>query len=315
MQKFSVLIFCFALTIPFLSRAQSPLDSTRKGFGRAKVGFFFKRTFDFRNGFGQSRIRKSVKPAAKLTLSAESDKYSLAFEDNFDSLNTQIWQLGQPWGRFHGQLPHQYYGDSEVFVKNGILYLQNRFAPKVFHQGDSLITIPYGTGLINTYHSKEFTYGYFSIRSKNPSGPATWPAFWLTGKNNWPPEIDIFEMYGRSNGRSVHEQTMTLHFGKIETNTKTHLMKSVQLRKDTDTAFHIYSCLWQPGRITFYTDGLKVRTIKLNRWMEQFYKEPMYLIVNNAIDHRYLKYIDNSKLPVSLEVDWIRVYTPQKAEK
>lgn len=301
--------------MPVFIKAQTPLDSTRDGFGRAKAGMFFKRSFDFRNGFGQSRVKRNIKSASKLHLPLEGLQYKIEFEDNFDSLNTQIWQKGQPWGRFHGQQPHQYYGDSEVFVKNGILYLQNRYAPMTFKNGDSLISIPYGTGLINTYYSRQFTYGYFSIRSKNPSGPATWPAFWLTGKNNWPPEIDIFEMYGRSNGRSIHEQTMTLHFGKIETKTKTHLMKSVQLKKDTDTAFHVYSCLWEPGRVVFYTDGIKVRTIKLNRWMEQFYREPMYLIVNNAIDHRYLKYIDNSKLPVSLEVDWIRVYSVKKAEK
>jgi beta-glucanase (GH16 family) len=304
------LFFCFVL--PENAGAQSPLDSTRKGFGRAKVAMFFKRNLDFKNGFRQSRLKKSKKHMQLSPAPMGNVKYTLVFEDNFDSFNTRIWQIGQPWGRFHGQLPHQYYGDSEVFVKDGILHLQNRYAPKTFQDGDSLIRIPYGTGLINTYYSKQFTYGYFAIRSKNPTGPATWPAFWLTGRNNWPPEIDIFEMYGKSTGRTIHEQTMTLHFGKIETNTKTHLTKSVHLKKDTDTAFHIYSCLWEPGKVDFYTDGVKVRSIKLNRWMEQFYREPMYLIVNNAVDHRYLKYIDNTALPVSLEVDWIRVYSPEK---
>jgi hypothetical protein len=47
----------------------------------------------------------------------------------------------------------------------------------------------------------------------------------------------------------------------------------------------------------------------MNKWMRQFYQEPMYLVVNNAVDHRYLQHIDNSRLPVALEVDWIRVYT------
>jgi beta-glucanase (GH16 family) len=307
-----VFTFLVGVVIPYQTWGQSTLDSTRKGYGRAKVGIFFKRNFDFKNGFGQTKWKKAAKSARVLTFPFESENYSLAFEDNFDSFNTKTWQIGQPWGRFHGQLPHQYYGDSEVFVKNGILYLQNRYAPKTFLVGDSQIIIPYGTGLINSYYSQQFTYGYFAIRSKNPSGPATWPAFWLTGKNNWPPEIDIFEMYGRENGKSIHEQTMTLHFGKIETQTKKLITKSIRIGSDTDTAFHIYGCLWKPGIVTFYTDGIKVRTIKLNRWMNQFYCEPMYIVVNNAIDHRYLKYLDNSKLPVNLEVDWIRVYTPAK---
>lgn len=305
------LLLLLSLLNPFLQvRAQEnrSIDSTRDGFGRARTGLFFKRYFDFRNGFGGHRYSESEASTSRLAFPFDSEGYKLVFADEFDSFNTAVWQKGQPWGRFHGQLPHQYYGDSEVFVRDGILYLQNRYAPKSFRHGDSNIVIPYGTGLINTFWSKQFTYGYFSIRSKNPPGPATWPAFWLTGKNNWPPEIDIFEMYGRCDGQTIHEQTMTLHFGKIETNTKTLLTKSVKLPPDTDTAFHIYSCLWEPGQVTFFTDGIKVRSMKLNRWMEQFYREPMYLIVNNAVDHRYLDCLDRSRLPVALEVDWIRVY-------
>jgi len=68
--------------------------------------------------------------------------------------------------------------------------------------------------------------------------------------------------------------------------------------------------LWLPGKIQFFTDGVMVRTMRMNKWMNQFYNEPMYLVVNNAVDHRYLECIDNSKLPVSLEVDWIKVYGP-----
>jgi beta-glucanase (GH16 family) len=78
-------------------------------------------------------------------------------------------------------------------------------------------------------NQKCFKYGYFAIRSKNPTGPATWPAFWLTGQKNWPPEIDIFEMYGKSNGEKIHRQTMTVHMGKTETRTKRMVVKSGQM--------------------------------------------------------------------------------------
>ncbi len=293
----------------FQVSGQSKLDSTRDGFTRGKAGLMLKRGWDLSNTPGNGHYRQADKNTVTLRLPAEAREFIPVFADEFDSLNTNIWQIGQPWGRYHGQQPHQYYGDSEVFVKNGVLFLQNRYAPKKFPSGDSSIIIPYGTGLINTAHSRTFQYGFFAIRSKNPSGPATWPAFWLTGKNNWPPEIDVYEMYGKSTGKTVHRQTMTLHFGKIETRTKTHLMKAVNLSKDTDSAFHIYACLWTPDRVVFYTDGVPVRSINMNQWMRRFYQEPMYLVVNNAVDHRYLQHIDNSRLPVALEVDWIRVYT------
>lgn len=289
--------------------AQNPLDSTRDGLFSGRWGIFKQSNLDLNNGFGHSRYRREEKSTDRLAFPFDSEGYRLVFEDNFDSLDLKKWQIGQPWGRFHAQTPHQYFGDSEVYVKNGILFLENRYAPKYFSHADTQMKIPYGTGLINTYYSKQFLYGYFAIRCKNPKGPATWPAFWLTGRDNWPPEIDIFENYGRCNGKSIHEQTMTLHFGKIETRTKTLVTKSFRLTEDTDEAFHIYSCLWEPGKVTFYTDGVRVRTIKLNRWMQQFYNEPMYLLINNAVDYRYLNCLDNSTLPVTLEVDWVRVFS------
>lgn len=303
-----LLLFCLLGVLPIYG--QSPLDSTRNGYARGKAGLMLKRSLDMANTPGSGHYRQSEKNMEKLQLPDGALEFTPIFADEFDSLNTVIWQIGQPWGRYHGQQPHQYYGDSEVFVKNGVLFLQNHYAPRKFPSGDTGITIPYGTGLINTANSRTFQYGFFAIRSKNPTGPATWPAFWLTGKNNWPPEIDIYEMYGKSTGKTIHRQTMTLHFGKIETRTKTHVMKAVNLGKDTDSAYHIYACLWTPDRVVFYTDGVPVRSIRMNKWMRQFYREPMYLVVNNAVDHRYLQYIDNSRLPVSLEVDWIRVFAP-----
>ncbi|MBS3915109.1 MAG: glycoside hydrolase family 16 protein [Bacteroidetes bacterium] len=306
MGKLSILLI-FICTIWYSAGAQSA-DSTLKRKQRGKAGIFFKKHLSIRNSGSERRYRREEKSTEKLAFPFDSEGYHLVFEDPFDSLNSNIWGIGQPWGRFHAQFPHQYYGDSEVFVKNGMLHLQNRYAPKTFRHADSNLLIPYGTGLVQTFYSKNFTYGYFSIRSKNPSGPATWPAFWLTGRYNWPPEIDIFEMYGKCDGKNVHEQTMTLHYGKIENRTKSLLSKSVQLPSNTDTSFHIYSCLWEPGRIIFFTDGVLLKEIRLNAWMEQFFKEPMYILLNNAVDHRYLQCLKPEMLPCDFEVDWIRVY-------
>jgi beta-glucanase (GH16 family) len=307
MKLLAVAVFLIAFQL-----AGQNIDSTADGIGKAKASMFFKRNLDIRNLGSKGRYRKQEKSTVRLAFPFESENYKQVFEDNFDSLNREVWGVGQPWGRFHGQFPHQYYGDTEVFTQNGILHLQNRFAPHVFTQADTQLTIPYGTGLINTWGSKNFTFGYFAIRSKNPTGPATWPAFWLTGKNNWPPEIDIFEMYGGCNGDKIHDQTMTLHFGKIENQTKTLWVKKMPLPDNTDSEFHIYSCLWEPGKVSFYTDGVEIKQFHLNQWMDQFYKEPMFIILNNAVDHRYLDCIKNDKLPVDFEIDWIRIY--QKME-
>ena len=308
------------------AQAQSNLDSTREGFKRSELGLWFKKHDP---GTPLIKIAARLHKANSDELILPKPTYQLVWNDEFESFNDQSWQRGQPWGRYHGQLPHQFYGDDEVLDSGGYLLLQNRYHPTDFIQerwvpdssasiligsepplkreADTL-NIPWGTGLVNTFHSQSWTYGFFAVRCKNPAGPATWPAFWLTGRYNWPPEIDIFEMYGLKNGKHIHCQTMTLHFGKIETQTKRLIMRHFQLPKNTTDSFHIYACEWTPEVIRFYTDGRQVARVKLNRYMRQYFQEPMYLIVNNAVDHRYLDYLEPSQAPTSLVVDWIRVF-------
>lgn len=62
----------------------------------------------------------------------------------------------------------------------------------------------YYTGRISTAETWGQTYGYFEIVAQVPEGKGHWSAFWLSpADNNWPPEIDIFEAYGRG----VHQST------------------------------------------------------------------------------------------------------------
>jgi len=209
----------------------------------------------------------------------------------------------------HFQNPHQHYSDSAVSVNDGKLSLFNLNEPKSFEYRDSTYLVPYGVGCINSFHSFSTKHGYFAIRSKTPIGTATWPAFWLTGKKNWPPEIDIFEMYGKCDTANIHEQTMSVHYGSIEGKTKGSITKNLNLPQNTNTIFHIYSCLWEPKKITFFTDGVLVKTVKLNRWMRKYFDEEMYVIINNAIDNRYIDCLEANQLPHKFEIDWVRVYT------
>jgi hypothetical protein len=371
-----LLTLTFGLTSWASGKSTSPIDSTRKGFGAAKMSMYFKKNWDFRSARYSRQFKHQTKNTTNLVLPEEAKEYQLVFEDNFDTFNPAIWSKGQPWGRFHPDNAHQFYGDPQVFVAEGKLHLLNEPKPYpiiiedqpkgdverlyramnetnliqkeliqiqrvnaagnvVKYLGDHevrdgsgstsqvqqilnasgadtgklAVMIPYSVGLVNTFHSQNFTYGYFAVRSKNPTGPATWPAWWLTGKNNWPPEIDIFEMYGKSTGNSVNTQTMTVHTGKIENHTKQMMMKKIRISEDTDSLFHIYSCLWTPEKIDFYTDGIKVKSIRLNHWMAQFLKEPMYLVLNNAIENTYIpQLIENGNKTSDFQVDWVQVY-------
>lgn len=374
----SVILIYFSMTTSSLASAKnaSPIDSTKKGFHAAKLGMYFKKNWDFRSARYSRQFKHKIKNTTTLVLPEEAKEYQLVFEDNFDTFNPAVWSKGQPWGRFHPDNAHQFYGDPQVFVADGKLHLLNEPRPypiiienqpkgdvermyramnetnliqkeliqiqRVNDQGNVIkqlgdhekmegsgsteqvqqnistgdsdtgklaFMIPYSVGVVNTFHSKNFTYGYFAVRSKNPKGPATWPAWWLTGKNNWPPEIDIFEMYGKATGNSINTQTMTVHTGKVETHTKQMMMKKIRVSEDTDTAFHIYACLWTPKKIDFYTDGIKVKSIQFNRWMAQFYQEPMFLVLNNALENTYIpQLIESGNKTSDFQVDWVQVY-------
>ncbi|MCC6818384.1 MAG: glycoside hydrolase family 16 protein, partial [Bacteroidia bacterium] len=207
---------------------------------------FFKNNLSFNNAwikfkYGFQKHRPRIVP-----LLSDSTQWQLSFYDEFDSLDTKKWRLGQAWGEFHPEHLHQYYSKEMIQTIDGKLVLKGEYAPKSYKIGDSLITIPFGVGLINSDISFQQKYGYFEIRSKNPKGAATWPAFWLTGANRWPPEIDIFEMYGRKNGRYIHHQYSTIHYGKADTRSRGYLSKRINLPNSTDTLFHTYGCEWSP---------------------------------------------------------------------
>lgn len=65
-------------------------------------------------------------------------------------------------------------------------------------QGNYANTVKYYTGMIASDQSWAQTYGYFEIVAKIPVGEGHWPAFWMVSESQqWPPEIDIVEAYGR----------------------------------------------------------------------------------------------------------------------
>ena len=74
-------------------------------------------------------------------------------------------------------------------------------------------------------------------------------------------------------------------------------------------ALPIYACLWTPKKINFYTDGVIVKSIRLNRWMAQFYQEPMFLVLNNALENTYIPDLIKSGNKTSdFQIDWVQVH-------
>jgi len=160
--------------------------------------------------------------------------------------------------------------------------------------------------------SESWTYGYFEARLKLPVGKGTWPAFWMMPKNftSWPGdgEIDIMEEVGyRPNWVST-----TIHCTAYST--LNGQQKSAETYVSTaQTKFHVYAVEWTSDYIKGYVDG------KLFYEFDNDHKgnndtwpfnNPFYLKLNLAWGGNWggAQGVDESVLPATYEIDYIRVF-------
>lgn len=167
---------------------------------------------------------------------------------------------------------------------------------------------------INTH--KSWTYGYFEARLKLPRGRGTWPAFWMMPKNytSWPDdgEIDIMEEVGyRPNyvSSSIHCKAYYHSIGTQKT--------GEQLVPTAESDFHIYALEWTEDSIKGFVDGIchftfeNDKTGNKNTWP---FNAPFYLKLNLAWGGSWggAQGVDESALPATYEIDYVRVYQKNK---
>ncbi len=160
--------------------------------------------------------------------------------------------------------------------------------------------------------NQSWTYGYFEARLKLPVGKGTWPAFWMMPKNftAWPDdgEIDIMEEVGyRPNyvSSSVHCKAYYHSIGTQKTAEK--YVATAQ------TEFHVYAVEWTADFVKGYIDGVKYFEFlndhqdNKNTWP---FNTPFYLKLNLAWGGNWggAQGVDESFLPATYEVDYVRVF-------
>ena len=154
-------------------------------------------------------------------------------------------------------------------------------------------------------------YGYIEASIKLPKGKGTWPAFWMMPVNfrSWPAdgEIDIMEEVGYHPDYVSSSLHANAHVHSNGTQV-THEMKCA----GAEGEFHTYAILWTAKNITTYVDG-KVQLSYDNRGLGRDdwpYDDPFYVIFNLAWggDWGGAQGVDESALPATMEVDYIRVF-------
>lgn len=169
----------------------------------------------------------------------------------------------------------------------------------------------YTSARLYTRGTYEFTYGFVEVRAKLPCGLGTWPAIWTLGtKGGWPEmgEIDIMEHTGRKVGDV---------FGSIHTGTYNWPNKSQKTVHtsvpDACDAFHTYQLTWDANHIMVGVDNVNYfkfvnpKDGDTGKWP---FDDPQYLILNLAVGGFLGGPVDDKIFPVSMEVDYVRIYKP-----
>ncbi len=123
------------------------------------------------------------------------------------------------------------------------------------------------------YNKNCFIEGSF----KQPESPiGYWNAFWLTGRDSWPPEIDIFETLSSAYGpRAWH----TAIHGQNDQNNL--FGKSSKDNINITTGYHTFSMDWGYDYIKFYVDGKLFQRTHNNATLN--FQKNLRLILNTGL--------------------------------
>ena len=208
----------------------------------------------------------------RLLLSAPpiAGNWNLSFNDNFTSINSNVWSNTYWWGGNTGT--QATFDPSAVSVgANGV----NMTATEIAKTGKNGVTNPYTSALLQTggvQGSKtpgySFTYGYVSATAKIAPGQGMWSAIWMLPQDhNDNVELDLFENLGRL----PYYDTSTYHWGS------NYYQVPGNVSSDLTAAFHTYGVDWEPDHITWYLDGVALGTFSNASVISN---RAMYLIMN-----------------------------------
>ena len=157
-----------------------------------------------------------------------------------------------------------------------------------------------------------FKYGYIEARIKLPKGKGTWPAWWMmpVSGGGWPGcgEIDIMEEVG-ADANDVSSSIHCAAYNHPANTQKTHHLYCV----GAEEGFHVYALEWTEDYIRTYVDGKEQLYFENDHegnndtWP---FNKAFYPILNVAWggDWGGYKGVDESALPLTMEVDYVRVW-------
>lgn len=243
-----------------------------------------------------------------LATAQENRRYALVWHDEFDgdALDKSVWS--KIWRGRADWMIHMSSNERLYALEDGDLVLRgmvNDFLPKD--------TASFLTGGVWSRNRKAFGFGRVEVRAKFDVAQGFWPAIWMMPQVNqsinWPygGEIDIMEHF-RGNlfvNQTVHSH-YTVHLGKR--NRPSH----VAYPKYNEGEYNTYGMERFHDSLVFFVNGK--RTLNYPRYRKgvdgqfPFDLQDYYLILDAQLGRDRSPYIDTTKLPVELRIDYVRYY-------
>ena len=277
-----------------------------------------------------------------------SEKYGLVWSDEFNGnqLNSDYWsfRVADSSGKLFGTPTDTVYIDDArtCRVENGKLVLST-----VSYSTPKDSRVKYATShSITTNKSMSYKHGYLEMYAKQRYIKGIWNSLWLTGGDALNArdtvcglEIDCFEnaflgelkpnihkWYGSTDVAYNNSNTSLFH----DNSSSPYKIKSGYYY---DEAYHLYGFEWNEKYMIMYIDGNAYMTFDISRDFENYAKTgnsaekgmdcfegPLSVVLgagiyskqyaaDNSWAEQYM-FESNGELPVSMEIDWIRLYQP-----
>jgi beta-glucanase (GH16 family) len=255
---------------------------------------------------------------------ATDPHWQLVWEDNFNFLDTSIWQVHDLDG---GKNAKGINIAQNVNTVNGNLELtlkKENFScpawavhPLYFCVNQYLTGQPYQytSGKIHNKQAYNTQYGYIEARIKVPYVHGIFPAFWTflgDGEINsgHTEEIDIFEIIasdvagvGFDNPSILHTNIHNFYFDPNCPDSQCDVADPLVIKLDyfIYSDWHIYAVEWNPNRITWYVDGKIIRILYNHDVVD-----PQTVTLNHGVLNSDPP--NGANLPTKMMVDYVHVY-------
>ena len=283
---------------------ENPSDTERRNTLTFKYGTAIKEL-----PVTQALNPAAVKPPVDPTIHVP-EGYELDWNDEFDlpdgsSPDMTNWRFeSKPAGWVNNEkqtyVPGSRNGVKTAFIEGGALNI------RAVKDGSDVISA-------RMYSKKSWTYGYMEASIRLPKGKGTWPAFWMMPDDfsrGWPGcgEIDIMEEVGYHPNYTSSSIHCKKYYHSIGTQ-KTH----EQYTAGAEDGFHIYALEWTPDALMFYVDGKMHFTFANDKKNDDDtwpFNKNFYIILNLAWggDWGGSQGVDESALPCTMQVDYVRVF-------